>query len=203
MELIVVTPPGYFEGEGALINAIFAAGLPLLHLRKPGNDLKQFRKLMNEIHPSNYPCIAIHQHHELAEEFMLKRLHFTGQARKEMLAGEGEELVKQGFVLSSSIHTLNDLAELANLDYVFFGPVFNSISKVGYQSALEADFVFPPHGIKVFAIGGVIADQLPALKRMNFDGAAVLGSVWQQDIPPLKAVKNLLSAINKIENENR
>ncbi|MGY0040748.1 hypothetical protein [Pedobacter sp. NJ-S-72] len=42
MELIVITHPDYLIGEGKLINALFDAGLQLLHLRKPGNDVVKF-----------------------------------------------------------------------------------------------------------------------------------------------------------------
>ena len=154
MELIVVTPPEYFEGEAPLINELFAAGLHLLHLRKPDNDEAQFRKLLMDIRPEYHQAIAIHQHHELAEEFSLRRLHFTEQRRKLVGIAPLDELRGQGFCLSSSVH---DLQELPDLDYVFYGPVFNSISKAGYNSVLEAGFVLPPHGVKIFGIGGVSA----------------------------------------------
>ena len=198
MELIVVTPPDYFDREGELINQFFAAGIRLLHLRKPENDPLKFRKLMMEIDPANYPLISIHQHHELAAEFSLKRLHYTEQQRKGTSVTEIVRLAEEGFLLSSSVHELAVLPELDYLGYVFFGPVFNSISKAGYQSTLDADFVLPPHEVKVFAIGGVSADRLGELKRMGFAGAAVLGTIWHQDVTPLTAVKKLISAINEI-----
>lgn len=198
MELIVVTPPDYFDGEGELINQFFAAGICLLHVRKPENDPLKFKKLMLEIDPANYPFISIHQHHGLAAEFSLKRLHYTEQQRKGTTAEEMDVLVRKGFLLSSSVHELSILPELDYLDYVFFGPVFNSISKAGYQSTLDADFVLPAHEVKVFAIGGVSADRLGALHQMGFDGAAVLGTIWHQQIAPLAAIRKLVSSINDI-----
>jgi thiamine-phosphate pyrophosphorylase len=206
MELTVVTPPDYFEGEGILINQFFAEGLDLLHIRKPKSDAAQFRKLMMEIKPEYYPAISIHQHHDLADEFSLKRLHYTELHRKSVKTAELDGLCSRGFCLSSSIHELDALKETVKLhffDYVFFGPVFDSISKAGYQSILEPDFVLPPHPVRVFAIGGVRTDRLRQLKRMNFDGAAVLGSLWHQPHTPLTVLKKLKEAINELKDGHR
>jgi len=203
MELIVVTPPDYFSGEGALINEFFANGLQLLHLRKPVNNTVQFKKLLSEIDPLYYSKISIHQHHELATDFALGRLHFTEQQRKEISAGKRKEMVATGYLLSTSIHALDGLEELDDFEYVFYGPVFNSISKEGYHTTLKAGFVLPPHSLKIFAIGGVTTGRLEALKHMGFDGAAVLGTIWYQSVAPLITVINMIKSINVINNVHR
>lgn len=198
MELIVVTPPAYFVEEGALINQFFAEGLQLLHLRKPGSDAAQFRQLMNDIDPVYYPQVVIHQHHELADEFSLNRLHYPEHFRKLLTKDEIGQLINDGFKLSSSIHELSILPDLGYLEYVFFGPVFNSISKKGYETKLAADFRLPPHELKVFAIGGVTALRLRQLQQMNFDGAAILGSLWHQQETPLSVFKKLVKTIKEL-----
>lgn len=195
MELIVVTPPAYFEGEAALINQFFAEGLQLLHLRKELDDPGQFRALMNGIDPVYYPRIAIHQQHGLAAEFGLKRLHFKEAERRLLLQEDVARLRANGFHLSSSVHDLEEISRLEGFGYVFYGPVFNSISKAGYETVLPGDFVLPAHKVKVFAIGGVEEGKLAQLKQMNFDGAAVLGSLWHQAASPLTALKSLLKSI--------
>ncbi|MET1054565.1 MAG: thiamine phosphate synthase [Pedobacter sp.] len=187
MELIVVTQPDYFECEAELINQFFAEGLRLLHIRKPDNDAVKFRSLMKGIDPEYYPLISIHQHHELAVEFGIRRLHFKEQQRR--------ALSDDGFCLSSSVHDPAELSKLNGFSYVFFGPVFNSISKTGYNTVLPDDFVLPDHLLKVFAIGGVEAGKLQQLQQMNFDGAAVLGSIWLSD-SPLKELRNLIKSTN-------
>lgn len=207
MDLIVVTRPDYFEGEAELINQFFANGLRLLHIRKPNNAVK-FRALMNGIDPEYYPLISIHQHHEIAGEFGIKRLHFKEQQRRALLddglknrfSETGKELPHAaGFHLSSSVHDLAEISEMEGFSYVFFGPVFNSISKTGYHTALADDFVLPAHAVKVVAIGGVRADKLKQIQQMNFDGAAVLGSLWHPDVSPLVALKNLQHAIDELD----
>jgi thiamine-phosphate pyrophosphorylase len=192
MELIVVTLPDYFDGEAELINQLFTQGLRLLHIRKPVDHAVQFRALMKGIHPEYYPRISIHQHHELAAEFAIHRLHFKEQQRRELSFSAMEGLLSAGFTLSSSVHDLAEISHLEGFDYVFFGPVFNSISKNGYHGVLADNFVLPAHKAQVFAIGGVQEDKMEQIQKMNFDGAAVLGSLWQNELPPVAALQNLL-----------
>ncbi len=81
-------------------------------------------------------------------------------------------------------------------------PVFDSISKRGYASA----FALPQlemaraEGIiddKVIALGGVTADRLPAVRRMGFGGAALLGAIWSAADPDTAArrLKTMLETI--------
>jgi len=184
-------------GEGKLINALFDAGLQLLHLRKPENDVMKFMLLMKEINPVYYPAISIHQHHELADMFLIKRLHYPEKLWQ--ITGEQKRigLFANGFHLSRSIHKWGPPADTAFLDYVFFGPVFNSISKTGYQSIVNKDFYLSdvPAGLKVFALGGITADLFTVLKRMNFDGAAVLGALWNHPANARKEFEKMLKSI--------
>jgi len=197
MELIVITHPEYFMGEGKLINALFDAGLQLLHLRKPGNDVVKFMALMKEINPVYHPAISIHQHHELADLFLIKRLHYPEKLWQ--VTGEQKkiELFAKGFHLSRSIHQWGPPADTAFLDYVFFGPVFNSISKKGYQGIVDKDFYLSavPAGLKVFALGGINADLFMVLRKMNFDGAAVLGALWNHPSHARKEFEKMLKSI--------
>lgn len=198
MELVVVSKPDYFEEEGQLFNQFFDIGLQLLHLRKPGNERLRFVKLMEQIDPHYYPRIVIHQHHEMAAKFSLNRLHFPEAKRQKLSIAEIRALKEQGFLLSSSIHQLDLLPELKYLEYVFFGPVFNSISKTGYHTALPVDFVLSPQITKVFAIGGIDAGKLNMVKGMNFDGAAVLGALWHQQETPVQELEKLIKSIKDV-----
>lgn len=72
---------------------------------------------------------------------------------------------------------------------MFLNPVFNSISKAGYTGFADASFILQKsvNQPEVIALGGIDATNIHQLKTMNFDGAAVLGSIWQN---PEKAVFN-------------
>jgi thiamine-phosphate pyrophosphorylase len=93
-----------------------------------------------------------------------------------------------GFTLSTSIHDIPSLPRVEHFNYVFYSPVFNSISKPGYNSKVSEDLILDKAGYetKVIALGGVQVSNLPRIKRMGFDGAAVLGTLWNE---PHRAVE--------------
>ena len=191
MQLIVISNPAPVVDEPMLINNLFMAGLQYFHIRKPESDVKTVRKLVNGISPRFYDRIALHQFHEIAADHGIKRLHYTEMAREASGTAQWQSKHDDGFTLSASIHDLSILPGLGLFDYVFYGPVFNSISKLGYQTILMADFKLDKTDVKpkVIALGGVELSNLTSLKAMDFDGAAVLGTLWNE---PNKAVERFI-----------
>ena len=189
MQLIVISNPNIVVHEARIINQLFEAGLTRFHLRKPDWDEQHLIDLLRQIDQAFHAYIALHQYHRIAPDCNIKRLHYT---EKNRLTTEQNKLILQkeeGFVLSTSIHDITDLSSLEPFDYTFFGPVFNSISKPDYQSKLPYDFHINRNNNqpKVIALGGVEVANLAKLKAMNFDGAAVLGTIWND---PTQAITN-------------
>ena len=174
--LVVISNPTPIAHEAELINGLFEEGLEVLHLRKPDAQIDEIRSLLKQINAKHYHRIALHQHHEIADDFGIKRLHYTELKRKK----EAHSTLPGG-VLSTSIHEVDEYQALPVVfEYTFFGPVFDSISKSGYTSKISNDFVFPykiGHP-KVIAIGGIDATNIHRVKQMHFSGAAVLGTIW-------------------------
>jgi thiamine-phosphate pyrophosphorylase len=181
MELFAISHPEFIPNEAERINALFRDGLMRLHLRKPHCNIADLSRLIGEIEPAYYSKIALHSHHEFAAEFGITRLHFPEKLRQETPEFMLENLRNAGFKLSTSIHDIGALNELSKaFDYTFFGPVFNSISKQGYQRVVEDDFYLKEEQkrLKVIAIGGIDHSNLNKIQQMNFDGAAMLGAIW-------------------------
>lgn len=190
MKLIVISNPDTIVDESIIINRLFQSGLKYFHIRKPNHKATQISKLIQAIHPRYYNCLSLHQHHQLAKEFGIKRLHYTEQMRLESDIQKWRAQIDVGYSLSTSIHSLALLPSFNLFSYVFYGPVFNSISKPGYKSNLPADFKLnKDNNTKpdVYALGGVDSSRLEKLKMMNFDGAAVLGNIWNK---PDEAITN-------------
>lgn len=193
---MVVSSAKDVADEPDIINALFNAGLCRFHLRKPLSSVQEVRALLNNINPAFYHRIALHQHHEVAQAYGITRLHYTDQVRKQT-SPELLELQKaEGYKLSTSIHNMQLLPSLTVFDYAFFGPVFNSLSKPGYQSCIGADFRLDKQSAQpeVIALGGVEAQHLQQVKTMGFDGAAVLGTIWNQPKNALQTFKQLKSS---------
>ncbi len=180
--LIVISNPAPVANEPAIINALFEEGLELLHLRKPMLAMDEVRILIDSIHPKYRHQIALHQYHELAMDAGINRLHFTGTKRTATGDNALMTLKTNNTILSTSIHDAETYCSLSPcFGYAFFGPVFNSISKQGYTSILPVDFVFPVQESKpaIIAIGGIDAANIQKVKGMQFNGAAVLGTIWK------------------------
>ena len=195
--LIVISNPTPVNDETTIINALFDEGLEVLHVRKPRASVNELRVLIQKIHSKYHHQLALHQHHKVAVDFGINRLHFTEVKRHAMKEEVLMKLKDNHTILSTSIHQIESHKTLsASFDYTFFGPVFNSISKQGYNSILSEDFVLPSelNHPKTIAIGGIYASNIQQVKRMQFNGAAVLGTIWQQlneSIQQFKTIQKL------------
>jgi thiamine-phosphate pyrophosphorylase len=188
--LVVISNPSPVTNEASLINQLFDEGLSVFHLRKPGSSLKEITLLLQGIDPLHYSKIALHQHHSAAGNFGINRLHYTEAARKEM-APETLSNQRPEYSVSTSVHSLSDYRDLPEqFDYAFLGPVFNSISKPGYQAK---DFVIKKPDKKMYtkliALGGIDESNCDKAYDMGYDGIALLGAVWNKE--------NKLSAFKK------
>ncbi|MDX5438689.1 MAG: thiamine phosphate synthase [Pontibacter sp.] len=199
MKLIVISSPEPIAEEAQRINELFEAGLEYFHLRKPYFTPEEQRHLLQQLKPEHYAKIALHQHHELADMFAITRLHFTETKRSMTTAEDLMKLQTAGYQLSTSVHEIASLQRLTPcFSYTFFGPVFNSISKPDYTSKLADGFYLTAaeKPVQVIALGGIDAENVAMIRSMNFDGAAILGSIWQQ---PEQAVTSYLKIKEKCQ----
>ena len=174
--LVVISHALMLDGEAGYINALFDAGMEVFHMRKPSIDRASITELIHSIDPVYWPRIALHQHHEMASDFGIYRLHLTEERRRQGYEPEG--------YLSTSIHGACELSD--RFQYAFFGPVFDSISKPGYKAAS-----FIVSGPRLIAIGGITPDNAREALQMGFAGVAVLGSLWQKPADCVKQFKAL------------
>ncbi len=193
---MVISSPVGFKGEAKLINDLFEHGLEIFHLRKPEWGIEECREILTQIDARYHDRVALHQCHELMFDYGINRLHFPEKRR---IAIAKQESVLTAFsdlgsdqkkILSTSVHRVEDINSLYGFDYTFFGPLFDSYSKPGYKgvSGDEADQVHvSKKNAKVIALGGIGLNTIARMKRMGFDGAAMLGWVWND---PLKAIDN-------------
>ena len=194
MRLVVISNETFFPAEAKLVNQLFEQGLSCFHLRKPNASCAEIAKLLNEINSRFHPLISLHQGHEVAHEYSINRLHFSEQSRQNSSASRWENLKKNGSTLSTSIHNLQDLPHLSNFfDYTFFSPVFNSISKEGYKGVLRENFKLAKDNIpsQIIALGGISSLNISKIKKHGFDGAAVLGCLWQKSENALAEFRKL------------
>jgi thiamine-phosphate pyrophosphorylase len=187
MQLVVLSAEHTVKDEATLINRLFEAGMEIFHLRKKAMDEQTLATLLEAIDNRYYPAIALHQHHRLAAVFGTRRLHFPVQQRLATSTAELHKLQTAGFLLSTSVHSIKALQQLPRVfAYTFLGPVFDSLSKQGYQGRFSENFCLhnEQKTTAVVALGGITAARIEQVRQMNFDGAAILGALWNN---PAKA----------------
>jgi len=196
MELLIISNPTDIKDENLIVNELFKCGLAVFHLRKPNGSKGSYEKFLKEINPGYLSRIALHQHHDLAFDYNINRIHYTEQHRMLLEANSNklhENMMLENKILSTSIHDLSNLNKLSDYDYVFYGPVFNSISKRGYLGVLADDFKLVKTDLKskIFALGGIDNSNIHLANRMNFDGVALLGSIWEEPLKAVETFKNM------------
>lgn len=179
MKFIVVTEPEFIPHESVMIMQLFDAGLDTLHLRKPHSQPEECAALLARLPDWMRRHTVVHEHFGLCDEYGLQGIHLN---RRHPLPPAGFH----GHTVSASCHSLGETEERkASLDYVFLSPVFDSISKQGYQSAYTAAQLASAAQLGVIdsttiALGGVTRERIARLREWHFGGAAFLGDVWNK-----------------------
>ncbi|TVZ26352.1 thiamine-phosphate pyrophosphorylase [Gillisia sp. Hel_I_86] len=182
--LILLTSEKSNNVEKEQLIQFFENGLQLLHVRKPEIKEKELKAWLAQFEAEQQKKMVLHQHHHLAEAFLLKGVHLKESFRRNLK--DVPEYIKQfnikGCTVSASFHDPKEVStETSLFDYVFLSPLFSSISKSGYKGrgynveALQQ---------KIVALGGIEAENISKAKELGYAGVAVLGAVWLKKNKP-------------------
>ena len=183
MKLILITTPTYFVEEDQILTALFEEGLDILHLRKPQTPPVYAERLLTLIPEKYHKRIVVHDNFYLKEEYKLKGIHLNSRNPEKPENYSGH--------VSASCHTLEEISiAKKQCDYVFLSPVFDSISKEGYNAAFTPEELRAASrkGIidkKVMALGGIDEDTILRAKDFGFGGAVLMGGIWTKFDPNL------------------
>lgn len=174
---IVITLPVLFHREAEQIVQFLHSSIDLIHIRKPNATKEEVEQLIREI-PKEYYCkLVLHDHHFLALKYHLHGIHLNSRNPQPLIGWKGS--------VSRSCHTLEEVKEWKErCDYISLSPIFESISKKGYQAAFTEKELkaAKKEGIidtKVLALGGVTFNKMDDVLRMGFGGGMILGDAWK------------------------
>lgn len=188
MNLVVISYPLPLLVEFEVLTKLFEEGLEVFHLRKPKYSRDEMEHFVKRIPPEFRKKVTIHGHKSLAEEYELGGLHL----------GANDDFGDWKGRKSRSFHSVKEISDNnEGLDYCFISPVFDSISKKNYKSAFdlaELTINVKKTGISVYALGGIDEKSIKNLKKGDFNGVAVLGSLWHT-----VRVKNLLKKFRNLQ----
>ena len=182
MKIIAITTPNFIECEASVIPHLLQLGIDLVHIRKPSATSEQMALLLDSLPTWCYDQLVVHDCLELANKYNLKGVHLNRR----------NHTVPDNFKgsVSMSCHSLEEVEIKKDMaDYVFLSPIFNSISKNGYNSAFNKEELHNAmkQGTidkKVIALGGVSLANIETVKDLGFGGAALLGDIWYRTESP-------------------
>lgn len=177
MRIIAITTPKVDNRDAQIIKRLLATGVDIVHLRKPESGIEECRQVLKQLSGQEREKIIVHDFPSLYYEFSLKGIHVN----RNICALPDDY---DGF-RTRSCHSFKEVQRFKNeYDYLFLSPIFNSISKVGYNAGFTGEELqkASDEGIidkKVVALGGVTFDSIPYLEKLNFGGAAMLGALYK------------------------
>jgi thiamine-phosphate pyrophosphorylase len=202
MRLLVITSSERVENEAEKTNALFNAGMEILHIRKPDFSIEEYIDLLEGIAEKYHPQIKIHEFFSLTERYNLLGIHLNARnpnycrhaeldsasPAKRGIAGQARNdgfVRKRTITISKSCHSIEELDAIDAYDYVFLSPIFDSISKQGYRSNFSDEILTKASldgkiNQKVIALGGINRETIPIVKKYAFGGVAVLGAITAQ-----------------------
>ena len=209
MKLIVFSSHSNIHSEPKQVVRMFEHGLETLHLRKPNSSLKDLVEYLKLIPSEYHNRIVIHSHHKLAKKFNLKGVHFSKVHREKSYNTKLKYLsfrLRFGNILiTRSCHKIYKLQE--NIDryaYVFLSPMFETISKKSHSGLFNERHIKKALATtknKVYALGGIDESKFKDLYDLGFEGAALLGAIWNTDKEPFNAYLSAVEDIKDLERE--
>lgn len=198
--LIVLSDSDFRSGETELVNQLFLAGLDLFHIRKYGASEESLLKWINEIAIEYRSRLVLHHDHEWGRSIGLNRFHYSERDRKTWKEHNwfGRS---NAYVYSASVHSVEEYNELPDqFAYAFLSPVFDSISKEGYK-AVEFDLAKRTNEhTRLIGLGGIRSENIKQVSEMGFDGAALLGAIWNNP-DPIHQLKSCREAMHSFPNK--
>jgi thiamine-phosphate pyrophosphorylase len=159
------------------------AGVRFVQLREKdmsGRALLHLAERLREVTARFGALLVVNERVDVAVACGADGVHLGAGA---MPVGAVRGLLDAGKIVGVSTHTVDDVREAlrAGVDYLVFGPVYETPSKVafGAPQGLErlAAAVAAARGTPVFAIGGVVADAIPQVRACGAAGVAVIRAI--------------------------
>lgn len=187
MKMVVISYPLDLAGEIEQVMYMLKNGVDFFHLRKPKYSSYDMERYLDRIPAELHPRITVHSHYHLVDKYELGGVHLNQAAVRQIHQFKNRDLR-----MSFSAHTYQEIKELdEQFDYFFLSPVFDSISKDGYQAGFTINelrdfFKYTDIMSEVYALGGMTDDNIHLIKETGFSGVVILGSIWKAPSPTLK-----------------
>ncbi|MFC7321283.1 thiamine phosphate synthase [Halobacillus campisalis] len=189
--------------EESILSEVIKRITPLLDsiiLREYQKTPKEYISFINKLVKTGVDKrkLFVHDRADIACIAGVNNLHLTER-------GLSVNEVKKEFPhlkVGVSVHSFRaaELAEMQGADYVMFGHVYSTKSKMGLEprGVATLEEIISTIQIPVIAIGGITVAHLKTLQDSNVAGVAVMSGIFNEE-DPLAAVENYKREMGKDE----
>ena len=171
----------------SIVNAVEKAlkgGVKAVQLREKDLSTRQLLKLayrMRELTEKFDAKLFINDRLDIALAVSADGVHLT---QNSMPADAVRRVVKKAFLIGVSTHSLKEArqAEEAGADFVTFGPVYRTSSKLRYGRPLGLNVlkrIVKKIKAPVFAIGGIKSGRIKDVKKAGANGVAMISEIFK------------------------
>ncbi|HPI92296.1 MAG TPA: thiamine phosphate synthase [Deltaproteobacteria bacterium] len=183
---LILTAP--CRGIEDLASAATASGLPAVQLRCKEGDDRYFLDLAGKIRKLTSGSTTRFIINDRMDIACLAGADGVHLGQKDVDPARARTLLGPDAVIGLSTHDLDQVrrANTLPVDYIGFGPIFETASKdnpdpvTGTAALAEAVSLST---VPVVAVGGITGDAIPALKRTGCHDVAVIGAVTRSADP--------------------
>jgi thiamine-phosphate pyrophosphorylase len=197
-DLYLVTDRHATNGRdlSSVVGAALTGGVNAVQLREkdlPGGELLRLAESVKAVCARNGARLFINDRVDIALAVDADGVQL-GAASMPIAAARG--LLGNDRLIGASVHSLKEAqdAERDGADFVLFGPVFFTPSKAAYgepQGLLRLQEIVEKISLPVYAIGGINAENAPAVRKAGAHGVALISAVMSAADPAASARKIL------------
>ncbi|MBI4826366.1 MAG: thiamine phosphate synthase [Nitrospirae bacterium] len=166
----------------AAVRQALLGGVKAVQLREKDLETRELLKLaykMRELTAKYDAKLFINDRLDIALAVGADGVHLT---QKSIPADAVRKAVKNKLLIGVSTHSMKEAkeAEKGGADFITFGPVYKTPSKLKYGKPLGIDVlknVSRKINIPVFALGGVKAENIDEVKKSGAFGAAMISEI--------------------------
>jgi len=168
------------------------AGVRAIQIREKDLDTRDLLKLTREVLEELGDCrplVMVNGNLEVARSSGAQGVHLPERSMPAGLARTARDRLPAGTLIARSTHSLNAAreAEAEGVDFITFGPVYDTPSKAAYGPAKGLQALKETAravSIPVFALGGVTPGRAKQCLEAGAHGVAAISAVLSQpDIP--------------------
>ena len=177
---------GIIEGAVAALNG----GCKWIQLRMKGAPIEAVRQTAQQLIPlckEHEAILVLDDYAQLAADLDIDGVHL---GKLDMPVSEARLLIGEKYIIGGTANTFEDIQGLVrqDADYIGLGPFRYALIM---EQCRTNDLKIP-----VVAIGGITADDIPAIMETGVSGIALSGTILQAEDPE-KETKKIIDLLNK------